>query len=63
MRDDWVTVRQAEERVHRSRRTIYQWVQDGKIRTMRPMRALWLNVEDLLRVEAETRPGRPRRGA
>lgn len=49
------------ERVGRSRGTIYRWVREGKIQTMQPMRAVYLNVEDLLRAEASMKPGRPRK--
>jgi len=59
VRDDWVTVAQAMERTMRSRPTIYRWIASGKVRTMRPGRALWLSVPDLIQVEREL-PGRPR---
>lgn len=60
-REDWVTMEQALERVQRSRSTVYQWVQDGRVSTMRPGRVLWLNLPDLIRAEFATRPGRPKR--
>lgn len=61
-RDDWVTVDQAAERVGRSRSTVYRWIGEGTVRTMRPMRTLWVNVPDLLVAErdATSRIGRPR---
>jgi hypothetical protein len=61
LRDDWVTIKQAMARVRRSRSTIYGWIDAGSVRTMRPLRVLWVNLPDLIRVEAETKPGRPRR--
>ena len=61
MRDDWVTIKQAMARVGRSRSTIYQWIETGKVRTMRPLRVVWVNLPDLLTADATTRPGRPKR--
>src|SRR6185312_9518053 len=59
VRDDWVTVEQAAQRVNRSRPTIYRWVADGKVATFRPGRMLWLSLPDLLEAERAARPGRP----
>lgn len=58
--EDWVTVPEAAKMTGRTTKTIYQWVSDGDVRTMRPMRALWLNVSDLRHAEKK-RPGRPRK--
>lgn len=58
--NDWVTVDEAMQITGRGRTAIYKWVRDGKVRTIRPKRALWLNLSDLRK--AETRlPGRPRK--
>lgn len=54
MVEDWIQVHKAPERVGRSKRTVYRWIKDGRVRTIRPLRVLWLNLEDLLRVERET---------
>jgi hypothetical protein len=61
LRDDWVTIKQAMARVRRSRSTIYQWIDGGKVRTMRPLRVLWVNLPDLLSADATTKPGRPKK--
>ena len=60
MRDDWVTIKQAMERVGRSRSTIYNWIRGGSVRTMRPLRVLWIYLPDVIRAEAQMKPGRPR---
>jgi hypothetical protein len=59
LRDDWVTIEQAMDRLHKSRSTIYLWVRQGRVQTMRPLRMLWLHMPDLLNAEAATRKGRP----
>lgn len=53
LRDHWIPADEAPERINRSRRTIYRWIADGQIRTLRPGRSLWLNVPDLIRVDRE----------
>lgn len=60
--DDWINVRDAPERVLRSRATVYRWIKEGRVRTIRPGRGLWVNVPDLLAAESATRAdkGRPR---
>lgn len=45
----------APERVNRSKATIYRWVKEGRVTTIRPLRALWLSVPDLLKAERDTR--------
>jgi excisionase family DNA binding protein len=52
--DRWVVMSDAPERIGRNRSTIYKWVKAGKIRTMRPGRALWLYLPDLLSAEKES---------
>lgn len=61
MSGDWVSVAEAAERAHRSKRRIYDWIADGLVRTMRPGRRLWVNLPDVLKVEGEQKIGRPRR--
>lgn len=53
-RKDWCTVLEAAELTDRDERTIRRWMADPKngIRTERPRRITYLNVTDLLRVEA-----------
>jgi len=53
--DEWVLATKAHKRVKRSRSAIYAWLQrpELEIRTLRVDRYLWLNVNDLLRVEKE----------
>lgn len=52
---DWIRIADAEELVGRSRRTIYRWVRDGRVRTLRPRRYKYFNQADLIAAEAETR--------
>lgn len=54
----WVTVDEAMEITGRGKTSIYNWVRDGKVRTIRPKRALWLNLSDVRKAEAIL-PGRP----
>ncbi|MTE24842.1 helix-turn-helix domain-containing protein [Microbacterium sp. ZXX196] len=56
----WVTVSEAAKITKRTRKTIYQWVRDGKVATMRPGRALWLKLSDVRHAE-KALPGRPRK--
>lgn len=56
----WVTVDEALEITGRGKTTVYKWVREGEVRTMRPKRALWLNLSDLRRAETKL-PGRPRK--
>jgi len=53
-RDDWILMTEAPERIGRSRRTIYRWIDEGRVRTMRPLTKLWLNVPDLVEADRET---------
>jgi predicted site-specific integrase-resolvase len=61
LRDDWVTMKEASKRVDRSADTLWRWVRAGKVRTMRPLRVLWLYMPDVLTAEAQSQPGRPRK--
>lgn len=51
----WLTIQEAQQRVHRSRATIYRWVKEGRVRTWRPLMKQLLNTEDLLQAESDTR--------
>lgn len=61
--DDWVQISDAPARIGRSLSTIYRWLGDPNvnIRRMRPGSVLWLNLTDLLRVDAEAIRTRGRR--
>ena len=64
MNEDWVPLSRAHKLVGRSRRTVYRWVQEGLVETLRPLREVWVSVPDLMRVEAEkVQLGRPRHGS
>lgn len=56
----WVSVDEAAQITNRTKKTIYKWIRDGEIRTMRPMRTLWVNLTDLRHAEKKL-PGRPRK--
>lgn len=62
MLGDWVSVEEAAARARRSKRRIYEWIAEGKVKTIRPGRQLWVHLPDVLKVEAEQKIGRPRRG-
>lgn len=49
----WILAQDAPARVNRGRSTIYKWVKAGRIRTMRPGRALWLYLPDLLKADKD----------
>ena len=51
---DWISIDEAEELVGRARRTIYRWVRDGKVRTMRPRVHRYFNRADLIATERDT---------
>lgn len=50
----WVELGEAQRRTRRSRATIYRWVQEGKVRTWRPIVKRMFHVGDLLAAEKET---------
>lgn len=62
MSDNWLNAEEAAKRVHRSKRTIYQWASDGIVRTIKPGRKLWFSLPDLLKADKDQKQGRPRRG-
>lgn len=47
-------MKDAPGRVDRSVSTVYRWLAEGRIRTIRPGRVLWLNLADLLVADSET---------
>lgn len=59
--EEWCRVQDAPERVHKSLRTIYYWIKDGRVRSARPLHDLWVYVPDLLKAEQETHLRRTRR--
>lgn len=59
--NDWVSVAEAAKVTGRTKKTVYQWIRGGKVRTMRPMRELWVNLADIRSVEKAATPGRPRK--
>lgn len=62
--NDWILLEEAPLRVDRSRSTIYRWILEGRVRTIRPKRKLWLFIPDLLQAEKDTteRVRKPRHG-
>jgi len=58
--EKWVSINEACILVGRSRRTIYTWLDEGLVR-FQTLPRRQLNVEDVLRVESQKRPGRPRK--
>ena len=50
----WMRAQDAPDRVGRSRRTVYRWIAEGKVRSWRPGRDLMVHVGDLLDVEKAT---------
>lgn len=60
MSDDWVSVDEAARRVRRSKRRVYEWIATGGVKTLRPGRVMWVYLPDILKLEAQQRPGRPK---
>ncbi|WP_373286278.1 helix-turn-helix domain-containing protein [Microbacterium nanhaiense] len=56
-----MSIAEAAKATGRTKKTVYQWIREGKVRTMRPMRALWVNLSDIRAVEETTTLGRPRK--
>ena len=54
LREDWILLADAPERIGRSRSTVYRWIDEGRIRTMRPLAKLWVSVPDLIQADKET---------
>ena len=50
----WVLAKSAPGILMRPKSTVYRWVEDGKVRTMRPMHELWLYMPDLRSVDKDT---------
>jgi predicted site-specific integrase-resolvase len=56
----WITVAEAAEAVGRSRRTIYNWINAGRLRTLSDENGVVLvEGRDLVEVEARVKRGRP----
>ena len=53
--NDWLQLADAEELVGRARRTIYRWVRENRVRTIRPYRHRYFNRQDLIDTERDTR--------
>jgi len=59
--DVWVSVSDATQLVSRAERTVYSWIDKGYLVSRRGANGvLQVRGADVLRVEAERRPGRPR---
>lgn len=55
--DQWIMMKSAPEKIGCARSTIYKWVKQGKVRSMRPGKELWLYLPDLRKAEAESLRG------
>ncbi len=55
--DKWIMMKRAPEAIGCARSTIYKWVKEGKVRSMRPGKELWLYLPDLKKAEAESLRG------
>lgn len=51
--DQWITVAGACKRFGRAARTIYEWIAEGNIDTIRPARTMWVNVQQLAEKESQ----------
>jgi maltose-binding protein MalE len=51
----WVKLSEAPDVVHRSKQTIYRWVSEGHIATMRPTAETWLFLPDLWKTANQMR--------
>lgn len=51
----WLTLAEAQRKVRRSRATIYRWVQEGRVKTWRPLGRQMFNAADLEQAERDTR--------
>lgn len=57
---EWVTVAEAATLVKRSQATIYLWIRQRKLSTIRDSKGhSFVNAQDALKVESQQRPGRP----
>jgi excisionase family DNA binding protein len=50
---DWILAEDAAELTGRSVHTIYRWVREGYVRTMRPYRLRFLNRADVMKTERQ----------
>ncbi len=50
----WIMMKEAPAFLNRPQRTVYKWVADQEVRTMRPLHERWLNLDDLRRMDAKT---------
>ena len=56
----WVTIKEAMTLAHRGKTVVYGWAKDGRVRSRRGARgSLEVHGLDVLRAEADARPGRP----
>lgn len=54
LESNWVLAKVAPALMRRPKSTVYRWVEDGRVRTMRPMHELWLFIPDLRRIDKDT---------
>lgn len=58
---EWITVREAAALTRRSRRTIYEWIEDKRLAVVRDDRNHMLVLSKAaVRLSHEIQPGRPR---
>ena len=53
-RPEWVIAKDAPAMLSRPRATVYRWVEQGHVRTMRPLHEMWLYVPDLMDMDVKT---------
>ena len=57
--DDWVQLDDAMRITGKSKPTVYRWVAEDKVRTVKPGLVTWFNLSDLRAAKKSTRRGRP----
>jgi excisionase family DNA binding protein len=55
----WITVEQAAILVGRTRATVYVWIKQGRLPTVRPDRITMVRRRDVVQLEAVIKMGRP----
>lgn len=52
--NQWILAKEAPAYFNRPKRTVYRWIEDKKVRTMRPLHETWAFLPDLARADRET---------
>lgn len=57
--DEWVQLDEAVTISGRSKPTLYRWIKNGRVRSLKPWSVIWIHKGDLKEAGEDTRRGMP----